>query len=377
MQYRLDLFSVFIFLGIVQAIFLCVFFFSRENRKISTNVFQGLLLIAMALNNLEIFLMYSGYIKDCLFLVDFSEPVAFCLGPLFYLMTVSMVRGSVGKWWFLHFLFPVVYTLTLIPFFLEPDVVKYNSWINSYHPDLPLMPYEYADDPRVFWITNQHTLLTILSLVVYGVLTVIFTISTFISSRESFWRPATPVLLALRNGFVQLLVVLFLVLAIKFFFEYDTGDHFIAAYISVVIYLMSIRVISHSGFFKQPALAEVTERREYEISSHKPLLDKLHHFMQTERPYLHDNFSLPDLAERLGSSVHALSRAMNEGLGKSFFEMTAEYRVNEAKRLLKEKANIKVEEIAEQVGYSSKSSFNTAFKKITGITPSEFRAGQS
>ena len=54
--------------------------------------------------------------------------------------------------------------------------------------------------------------------------------------------------------------------------------------------------------------------------------------------------------------------------------MTAEYRIEEAKRLLKEKMNYKVEEIAEQVGYNSKSSFNTAFKKITGMTPSEWRA---
>ncbi|MDL5049165.1 helix-turn-helix domain-containing protein [Oscillatoria amoena NRMC-F 0135] len=52
------------------------------------------------------------------------------------------------------------------------------------------------------------------------------------------------------------------------------------------------------------------------------------------------------------------------------------YRVEEAKRLLKEQMNIKVEEIAGQVGYNSKSSFNTAFKKITGITPSEFRQQQ-
>jgi AraC-like DNA-binding protein len=57
--------------------------------------------------------------------------------------------------------------------------------------------------------------------------------------------------------------------------------------------------------------------------------------------------------------------------------MTAEYRVEEAKKLLKEKQNIKVEEIAEQVGYNSKSSFNTAFKKITGLTPSEFRNGKN
>jgi AraC-like DNA-binding protein len=56
--------------------------------------------------------------------------------------------------------------------------------------------------------------------------------------------------------------------------------------------------------------------------------------------------------------------------------MVAEYRVTEAKKLLKDRPNIKVEEIAEQVGYNSKSSFNTVFKKLTGSTPSEFRAGK-
>ena len=57
-----------------------------------------------------------------------------------------------------------------------------------------------------------------------------------------------------------------------------------------------------------------------------------------------------------------------------FFEMVAEYRVSEAKSLLRDHPNIKVEEIAEQVGYNSKSSFNTAFKKLTGTTPSEFQS---
>jgi AraC-like DNA-binding protein len=54
--------------------------------------------------------------------------------------------------------------------------------------------------------------------------------------------------------------------------------------------------------------------------------------------------------------------------------MVAVYRVEEAKRLLKEQPHVKVEEIAEQVGYNSKSSFNTAFKKISGKTPSEYRS---
>ena len=95
--------------------------------------------------------------------------------------------------------------------------------------------------------------------------------------------------------------------------------------------------------------------------------------MTAQKPFLKPNFSLPDLADQMKVSVHQLSQVINDGLGKSFFEMTAEYRIEEAKILLKEKANIKVEEIAEEVGYNSKSSFNTAFKKLTGMTPSEWR----
>ena len=95
--------------------------------------------------------------------------------------------------------------------------------------------------------------------------------------------------------------------------------------------------------------------------------------MAADKPFLNSDFSLPELASQLKLSVHQLSQAINDGLGKSFFEMTAEYRIEEAKLLLKEKMNIKVEEIAEEVGYNSKSSFNTAFKKLTGMTPSEWR----
>jgi len=62
-----------------------------------------------------------------------------------------------------------------------------------------------------------------------------------------------------------------------------------------------------------------------------------------------------------------------DGLGKNFFERVDGYLIEEAKRLLIDQPHIKVEEKVEQIGYHSKSSFNTAFKKITDSTPSVFR----
>jgi AraC-like DNA-binding protein len=161
---------------------------------------------------------------------------------------------------------------------------------------------------------------------------------------------------------------------IKIFNEADTGDHMVGAYVAAVIYFTSFGVIRQSGFFKQASLTDSRYRGSVispEVQQN--ILRKLSDVMRNEKPFLSSDFSLPDLAQRLGTTVHTLSQVINEGLGKNFFEMTAEHRVEEAKRLLKEYHHIKVEEIADRVGYNSKSSFNNAFKKITGMTPSGFR----
>jgi AraC-like DNA-binding protein len=183
----------------------------------------------------------------------------------------------------------------------------------------------------------------------------------------------------MRNGVIQIGAFTILIVIVKLFNEDDTGDHLFAAFGSLLIYVTSISVMRNSGFFKQ---ATLTEAEKYKSSTLTPgqqqsILHKFNQVMQEQKPYLKSSFSLPDLAQQLGVSVHALSQALNHGLGKSFFELVAGYRVEEAKRLLIEQPNIKVEEIAEQVGYNSKSSFNTAFKKFTGSTPSAFREKNS
>lgn len=375
MPYKIDLFAIFIFLGIVQAIFLCFFFFSRENRKVQYNVFQGLLLLTLALNLLEIFLMYTGYIIDCLWLVDFSEPIAFLIGPFVYFQVISLIHGRIEKKHYWHLAFAGIYLLLVIPYFLESDDVKYNSWIYSYHPGWPVRPYDFDYDPRAFWVTDHHTLLTMISLSFYALLGLYEVVNVFRQRKESFLKPKNEVLKKLRVGVMQLVVCTLLIFIVKIFYESDTGDHLFSIYIALIIYMTGFRVINQSGFFRPVSLAEPQKYKSSGVSreAQENMLAKLRAVMADEKPFLQSGFSLPDLAQKLGTTIHTLSQVINEGLGKNFFEMTAEYRVEEAKRLLKEKQNIKVEEIAEQVGYNSKSSFNTAFKKVTGMTPSEFR----
>lgn len=373
MPYRVDIFALFIFLGIIQAFFLAFFFLSKENRSVKANLFQGIMLISIACCVLEILLNYTGYIINWLFLVDFSETFSFVIGPALYLMIVSLTRGRVSKTYYLHFLFAPIYLVLQLPFLLASNQVKYHAYLHAYYPDLP-HPH-IATETGWFWVTDHHTEATLISLFLYAALSLYEVVRAFRIKRESFWKPVSSTLRTLRAGLLQLVTFSLLIVLVKIFNKNDTGDHLFAAYLTIPVYLTSFRVIRQSGFFKQTNL---TEQQKYKSSTltedqQQAALTKLKSIMDTERPFLQSDFSLPQLADRLKLSVHIVSQVINDGLRKSFFEMTAEYRINAAIQLLRDQPNIKIEEIAEQVGYNSKSSFNTTFKKITGKTPSEFR----
>lgn len=375
MPYRVDLFSIFIFLGIIQGVFLLFFFLSKENRQREVNRFHAILLFSIVMCTLEIFLGYTGYMVHVLYLVDFSEPFALLIGPAFYLLVVSLARGPVPKKLYYHFIVPAVYVITELPFLLLPQDAKYNSYVGDFHPELAYRSVELPWSEKFLVVTDFHSELTIISLAIYGVLGLLEVIRAFREKRESIWKPQHPVLKTMRTGTIQILSVVVLIVVIKTFNERDLGDHLLAAYVGVTIYFTSFSVIRQSGFFKQ---APLNEQQKYKTSGlsaeqQQQIANRLTALMAEKKPFLQSQFSLPDLAQQLNVSVHTLSQVINETMKKSFFEMTAEYRVEEAKQLLKDQPNIKVEEIAEQVGYNSKSSFNTAFKKITGQTPSEFR----
>jgi AraC-like DNA-binding protein len=95
----------------------------------------------------------------------------------------------------------------------------------------------------------------------------------------------------------------------------------------------------------------------------------------TEKPFLNPQVSLTDLSEKLLVSTKHLSQVINQSFNKSFFDFINSYRIQEVQQILKESKDDKltVLEAMYRAGFNSKSSFNTAFKKETGLTPTEFR----
>jgi AraC-like DNA-binding protein len=104
-------------------------------------------------------------------------------------------------------------------------------------------------------------------------------------------------------------------------------------------------------------------------------LSKLTHAMESEKLFTNSGLKLQDLAQRIDVSPHHLSQLINEKLGQNFFDFINSYRIEEAKKLLADpaKRQFTILSLALEVGFNNKASFNSAFKKHTGMTPSQFR----
>jgi AraC-like DNA-binding protein len=103
--------------------------------------------------------------------------------------------------------------------------------------------------------------------------------------------------------------------------------------------------------------------------------ERLTEILKIEKLYRDPQINIYDLARRLGVPSKTLSQVINQSFDKNFFDLINSYRVSEAQKILKESLDKKltVLEVMYSVGFNSKSSFNTAFKKVTGKTPSEYR----
>ena len=102
---------------------------------------------------------------------------------------------------------------------------------------------------------------------------------------------------------------------------------------------------------------------------------RLRESMENEQIYLNPDLTLTALSKKVGIHTNYLSRLINEKFKMNYSDYINLFRIQEAQKLLSDPAHQEktVLEILYEVGFYSKSVFNTAFKKFTGETPSSFR----
>lgn len=100
----------------------------------------------------------------------------------------------------------------------------------------------------------------------------------------------------------------------------------------------------------------------------------LEEWIATEKPYCSPDFRLEDLRVVLPLNRSYLSGLINAEYGCNFYQYVTRHRIEEAKRLLKEQPELKIQEVAEQCGFSSSTMFGRVFARETGFTPTEWVA---
>ncbi|HXI08061.1 MAG: helix-turn-helix domain-containing protein [Bradyrhizobium sp.] len=123
-------------------------------------------------------------------------------------------------------------------------------------------------------------------------------------------------------------------------------------------------VVDKSEKYQRSALDEERARR---------IAAKIERAMTDDRLYRNQGITLRQLSNHTQVPENYLSQVLNEILGRSFYEFINHWRIRDACVLLGE-AKFSIIEVCEEVGFNSRSTFNAAFKKETGISPSEFRA---
>ena len=143
--------------------------------------------------------------------------------------------------------------------------------------------------------------------------------------------------------------------------------------LSVIYFLFSYRhpeftqmVIKKPGAGKKPGI--------FPVNIDVPrVMEKLTDLMETEYIYRNSAITLQSLSNSLEINSNRLSQVLNEKLGVNFRSYLNRYRIEEAKELLTENHEMTVLEIAFAVGFNSKSTFNTTFTSVTGVTPTGYR----
>ena len=141
----------------------------------------------------------------------------------------------------------------------------------------------------------------------------------------------------------------------------------------VIIYTND-QVIFRAKPWIENAAEAAAEEEVTEIEPNAEYRAKLEEWMETEKPYMNPEFRLQDLRQVLPLNRTYLSQLINTEYDCTFYQFVTNYRIEEAKRLMKEKPDLKMQDIAEQCGFSSPVVFSRIFTRETGMTPREWSA---
>jgi AraC-like DNA-binding protein len=172
-------------------------------------------------------------------------------------------------------------------------------------------------------------------------------------------------------------VAIIMLIAVVLFFRRAYFDA-VWLLVALLIYTMSYFTLKKPEVFS--GLIEKSKGGKYQKSSLSPGMledykQKIDKLMEEEKLFLDNEISLPLLADKMAIPVHHLSQIINQVYHQNFYEFISHYRIETAKEMMQspEFEKLKIIEICFNVGFNTISAFNTSFRRITGLTPSQYK----
>lgn len=362
-------------LGAFQSILLAVLLFRKKtnnkaNLVLAALVFLfGISCLFYSFNNIETFLQLPHLIR-----LDWGLPLLF--GPLIYIYTLSLVyKKKRAESCYPHFIPYLINLVILAPFFIKSSEEKIQI--------LDYFTASITSGTDYYSYYGFVLRLAISGISLYYAFKSLRIINVYKNNSLHEYSNTDKIKLKWLQFVMysfMLLSILFIVVSIFTFGDrYPQFDYnvYYFLFIFILIYILSYKTLSQPELinfnfdFKTSSETKVVK----EIFETTEQARNLQVYMIDEKPYLSGELTATALAKSLNLSRHQLSNILNKQLGKNFYDYINELRAEEFKRriTLKENQNLTLLAIAFDSGFNSKTTFNTIFKKITGLTPSQYK----
>jgi len=327
-------------LGVFNSIVLSFYFLFFKHKKSKSDLFLGLLLLSLSVRiGKSVFYNFNPQLSKTYLQIGLSA--CFLIGPLLYFYVKSVLQN-------LNYSF-AKYSLTL----LIITIILFGF----------LFPYK--DNPTI-WIRIIYYLINFQWF--------IFIVLSIYEARQVFRKLVTN-----RNQIsyheTWALSVIFGVFAIWLSYSLSRYTSYISGSLtfSFSFYISFLLIY----YVKNKTLISVINKEKYINKIDEKLVNaikqQINILFETKKTYTNPDLTLSILAKELNIRPQLLSQFINDNLNKSFTQFINEYRIEEAKRLLKEGTQFKIDAVGFESGFNSTSTFYSSFKKITGTTPSNYQ----
>lgn len=350
-----------------QGLFLAIFL-AAQWRKNKANLFLGFIFLFFSLQLFDLVLLSSYKALEYPHLTFWSTPLNLAFGPLLYLYIASHEKDRK----------PILQQLWhLVPFLLY---ALYVGWVYHFH------SLAYKQEFIQQYLTNlmqldgpaTSTSEALFGFLIYGQFALYLVLSRrsltktdgFTKEKLRLLNPLWWTLLVIGLfGLIQLLLFMAKVQPMP-----ATG--YIASSLAVLyIYSGALIVFRRPTIIFPPSSKPKYQYSNLDAQASSKLIGRLQKHMQEVKPYVDTDFKLKQLSKALGASDRHISQAINEQLGQNFSDFVNQYRVEEFKQRLRDPTlqHLSLLGVAMDCGFKSKSTFNTTFKKVTGLTPSVYK----